>query len=129
MANLTTKEDWNNAGWDGFGPPVLSKFYDHDPHASFDACGDACKAHSECFQYTYHLKKCTFVRSFRMGKTEEPGFSKEYSKNHPNEKESDWDAEDLRYMAGWDPVMIQKWMDERPCEEVLWPKPSTKRIF
>ena len=127
IGNMTTREDWNNGGFDGFSPPVPSRFYDHDPHESFDACGRACKAHEDCFQYTYHLRKCLFVRSIRYGKAEEPGLGKT-SKKVPTKK-LDWSPEDLRYMAGWDTEKIREWMDARPCEQVRWVRPSTKRIF
>ena len=50
-------------------------------------------------------------------------------KSHPKESERDWEAKDLNWMAGWDTDKIAKWMSERPCNEVKWPRPSTKRIF
>ena len=129
MSEQAPREDWDNRGWDNFDPPVPSEFYNHDPHASFDACGEACKAHDGCYQWSYHLRQCKFARSFRLGNAQEPGLGKAREKSHPDERESDWNPEDLRWMAGWDTEKIAKWMSERPCEKVKWPRPSTKRIF
>jgi hypothetical protein len=129
MSDQAPREDWDNAGWDNFDPPIPSKFYNHDPHASFDACGEACKAHDGCFQWSYHLRQCHFMRSFRLGNAQEPGLGKAREKSYPDERDSDWDPEDLKWMAGWDTKKIAKWMSERPCDKVKWPRPSTKRIF
>ena len=129
LGNLTDRENWNNGDRDGFSPPSSSRLYTHDPHDSFDACGIACKAHDNCFQWRYHLRKCQFVRSIRLGKHEEPGLGKARMKEGAEDDTSKWNAEDLRYMAGWDAAKISTWMAQRPCEEVQWVKPSTERIF
>lgn len=44
-------------------------------------------------------------------------------------KDEKWLEEDKRYIAGWDTVKIKKWIEERPCTEVQWVKPSIERIF
>ena len=130
VGDLTIREDWNNGGFDGFDPPVSSPFYSHDPHESFDACGRACKAHDECFQWNYHLRKCHFMRSIRLGEAEQPGYGfKGASQVISNWRMSEWNPVDLRYMSGWDTEKINKWVNERLCEEVQWVKPSTIRIF
>ena len=127
--NLTSNfvlTDWDNAGWDDFNAPTDTHMYSHNPHTSPDACSLACEAHQGCFQWTYHLRKCTFVRSFRLGRQQAPGLSK-----RPSEAEqwTTWDLEDLRFVSGWAAEKIKMWMDERPCEKVRWVRPSTKRIF
>ena len=129
MSNLTTRENWDTIGRTSFDPPIPSKFYSHDPHASFEACGQACKAHEDCKQWTYHLRKCSFSEAIRFGHAAEPGRGKNREKSHPEETNDDWAPEDLSYMSGWDSVKITKWMEERPCDKVKWVKPSVKRIF
>jgi hypothetical protein len=129
MTSRRPREDWDGGGRQNFDPPVPSTFYSHDPHASFDACGEACIAHDECFQWIYHLKTCTFARAFHYGKYAEPGLGKQREKSHPEESEDDWDREDLKWRAGWDTVKIAQWISERPCNEAKWVRPSIKRIF
>lgn len=123
---LETRQDWDNADWDAFGPPIPSRFYSLDPHASIESCAEACKAHAECFQWTYHLRKCTFVRSIRVGRHREPEVGKGKTEE---EKAREWDVEDLRFVAGWAMAKVQEWAEERPCEQVEWVRPSITRIF
>ncbi|KAM3421676.1 hypothetical protein BST61_g2061 [Cercospora zeina] len=113
------REDWDNADWDGFEPPEYQ-----GAHTSMERCQAACTKHHLCMQWTYHLKKCRFVRSFRLGQAKEPHVEDDRKHEH-----GEWEAKDQRYMAGWDTVKIKKWIDERPCTEVQWVKPSTERIF
>lgn len=129
ISSLTTREDWYISDGDSFAPPVPSKYYSHDPHESFDACGTACIAHDQCMQYQYHLRKCEFMRSIRFGVKREPGIYNLQGRVDVTADLSEWEAEDLRFMAGWDGEKIRKWMDERPCEQVKWVRPSIKRIF
>ena len=129
MTSRRTREDWDGGGWENFAPPFPSKFYSYDPHASFDACGEACIAHDDCFQWSYHLKKCTFLRAFHYGKYAEPGLGKKRQKANPEESEDDWEPKDLKWRAGWDTAKIAQWISERPCNEVKWVRPSVKRIF
>ena len=42
---------------------------------------------------------------------------------------SNWNAEELKFMSGWDTAKINGWVRERPCEEVRWVRPSITRIF
>lgn len=126
------RPDWDNAAWDGYPAPSKGPD-DSDPHSSTEACGKSCEHSSSCFQWTYHLQRCTFVRSFRLGTQKEPEGEK--PKKHKvdgvevEEPVKQWSLEDQRFMAGWDVEGIRKWMDERPCEEVEWVKPSVERIF
>ena len=129
LGTFATREDWFNAGWDSFPAPNPSKFYTHDPHESFDACGRACKAQENCFQYQYHLRKCTFVKIIKFGVAAEPRIDPKGKKEESEEELAEWEKEDLRFMAGWDTEKILKWMEERPCEQVKWVRPSVKRIF
>lgn len=122
---MTSLDDWNNAAWDGFHAPVSGPSYSHDPHASVEACSSACGAHSTCFQWTYHHQKCTFVRSIRFGKHQEPSIIEP-----PNEGEPPrLGTVDGRFKAGWATEDIIQWMNDRPCERVQWVRPSTDRIF
>ncbi|TKA24591.1 hypothetical protein B0A50_06351 [Salinomyces thailandicus] len=122
--NLTeteTRADWDNADFDGYPAP-----HETDAHDSFEACGAACKSDDHCFQWTYHLQKCTFVRSFRLGRAKEEGVG--LSKD-PEVLKKNWNKEDQRFMAGWDVEAIRKWMEEHVCERAQWVRPSLKRIF
>lgn len=68
-------------------------------HASFDACGQTCKADPGCLQWTYHLRACTFVSTIRLGRSMEPGFEEWRSEE---QKAAGWTHEEKRHMAGWD---------------------------
>ncbi|PPJ59364.1 hypothetical protein CBER1_05801 [Cercospora berteroae] len=111
------RKDWDNADWDGFEPPKYQA-----AHTSVERCQEACTKHNLCMQWTYHLKRCWFVRSFRLGQAKEP-------RVEDDRKDEKWLEEDKTYVAGWDTVKIKKWIEERPCTEVQWVKPSTERIF
>ncbi|GAB7362503.1 hypothetical protein MBLNU230_g2824t1 [Neophaeotheca triangularis] len=133
ITSVAFREDWDNAAWDGYpapsgGPDGI------DPHSSLEACSRSCDESGNCFQWTYHLKRCTFVRSFRLGTQKEPRGEK--PKTHKDEEGNvveepvkEWSLEDQRYMAGWDVDNIKRWIEKRPCEEVEWVKPSIERIF
>ncbi|KAK5688039.1 hypothetical protein LTS10_000017 [Elasticomyces elasticus] len=110
LTTIPTRDDWNNAGWDGYLAP-------HDTaHGSFQACGEACRASAECFQWTYHLRSCQFVRSFRLGEAKTP----EAKGTIESVQVHDWSNEDKRFMAGWDLDAIRHWMDGkgRDCQTV-----------
>ncbi|KAK4505060.1 hypothetical protein PRZ48_003023 [Zasmidium cellare] len=119
LANMTRKNDWDNAGWDAYPPAEDDP---NEPHSSVEACSLACQEADGCFQWTYHLQRCSFVRSFRLGRAREPHVEEE-------KKDQEWTPEDKRYFAGWKTEHIQRWISERPCNEVQWVKPSIERIF
>ncbi|KAK5676319.1 hypothetical protein LTS10_011131 [Elasticomyces elasticus] len=123
LTTIPTRDDWNNAGWDGYPAPQDSK-----AHVSFQACGEACKATDECFQWTYHLRFCYFVRSFRLGEAKAPEGE---DPRIDGEEMHQWSEEDKRSMAGWDLDGIRRWMDGegRDCQTVQWVRPSVTRIF
>ncbi|SMR52397.1 unnamed protein product [Zymoseptoria tritici ST99CH_1E4] len=117
--NLTAmqrRNNWDNAAWDGSDAPAGA------PHVSADSCESACTSHGGCFQWTYHRRRCTFVRSFRLGDAKEP------TTPEP-ETDGEWTAEDQQFIAGWDTKSIAKWADERPCKEIQWLRPSLSRII
>ncbi|KAK3661259.1 hypothetical protein LTR56_000382 [Elasticomyces elasticus] len=123
LTTVPTRDDWNNAGWDGYPAPQDGK-----AHESFQACGEACKADDGCFQWTYHLRLCHFVRSFRLGEAKEPEGEDPRIRG---EEVHHWSEEDKRFMAGWDLDGIRRWMDGegRDCQTVQWVRPSVTRIF
>ncbi|KAK3709489.1 hypothetical protein LTR37_010862 [Vermiconidia calcicola] len=131
FGNLDAREDWNNMKNDRFPAEVPGDSSTEDPHESFDACGRACKAHHDCWQWNYHIRKCHFVRALRWGLHEEPGLAKFESNEGAEYALEEWNIEDLRFRAGWDTEKITRWMDERPCglDDVRWVTPSNKRIF
>lgn len=128
FAQLQPRDDWNNAELDGFVPPTLDDESSLNPHESFEACGQACEAHQNCLQWTYHLQECTLVRTIRYGKHQDPGFT-DADRRKGWFYTWGWDAKDRGFKAGWASQKIQKWMDARTCEKVMWVKPSTKRIY
>lgn len=111
--------NWDNAEWDSFDPP------ESRAHTSPVTCQDACAAHQGCFQWTHYLGRCHFVRSFRFGRARDPPPLLEEAQQH----DKPWSPDDRRFVSGWISSRIQKWMDERPCNQVQWVKPSTTRIF
>lgn len=113
---MTTRQDWDNGDWDAFPPPPEDK----DAHASIKTCESSCQAHDRCFQWTYHHRTCWFVRSFRLGGSKQPSTNKE------NEE---WNADERKFVAGWDTAKIQKWAEKRNCEVVEWVRPSNDRIL
>lgn len=117
LTSMQIRKDWDNAAWDGYEAPR-----EGSPNSSIEKCESACHAHDGCFQWTYHRRKCTFVRSFRLGDAKVPTVAEEGAPG-------DWTAEDERFVAGWDTEKIRKWADERPCEEIQWVRPSLTRII
>ena len=128
--NLTTitspRASWDNAAWDAYPAPGPDKLYKEDPHKSLTTCNSACEAHPHCFQWRYHLQKCTFVRSFRLGIQREPQLGVGASKE---DKAKTWSPTDLEFTSGWNTKLITAWVESRPCEQVDWVRPSTERIF
>lgn len=122
LANMTDKLDWDNAEWDTFPPAAEDDV--RDPHSSAEACSLACQhtKNADCFQWTYHLHRCKFARSFRLGRAREPQVDKK-------ESSQTWTLEDQRYLAGWNTDRIRQWMSKRPCDQVQWVRPSIERIF
>ncbi|GAB1744447.1 hypothetical protein NU219Hw_g1723t1 [Hortaea werneckii] len=121
--NLTEVEvrvDWDNADWDGYPAPK-----DGDAYNSFEDCGEACKEDKNCFQWNYHLKRCTLVKSIRLGSAKEAAVDSK----KPEVLEKDWSREDQRFMAGWDIARIREWIDHHQCDRPHWVRPSTERIF
>jgi hypothetical protein len=116
LTKMATREDWDNADWDGFPAP------EGDPHDSTQACELACQTHDGCFQWTYHHRRCTFVRSFRLGSAKDPHIDKDHEKE-------DWSLEDQKFIAGWDTNQIQQWAEKRSCDVIEWVRPSLQRIM
>nr|POE71926.1 glycoprotein-n-acetylgalactosamine 3-beta-galactosyltransferase 1 [Quercus suber] len=128
LKSVAARSDWDNSDWDGYS--------DDNPespaHSSFDACGQACKIDEHCFQWTYHAKSCTFVRSFRLGSAKSAAPKSPASDEAADETTiEDVDPEDQRFMAGWDLDAIRRWMsaEGRDCKAVAWVRPSLKRVF
>ncbi|EMC97839.1 glycosyltransferase family 31 protein [Baudoinia panamericana UAMH 10762] len=123
LTKVAVREDWVNSEWGGYPPPS-----DSPAHASFDACGDACKADPNCFQWTYHLRSCVFTPWFRLGQAKAAEVEEW---RPPEEKSMQWSSEDKRFMAGWDVEGIKRWMSGkgRDCKTIQWVRPSVERIF
>ncbi|KAF2722454.1 glycosyltransferase family 31 protein [Polychaeton citri CBS 116435] len=119
-----TRDNWDNAAWDGFRAPADQDGI--DPHSSFDACGHACEKHPDCLQWGYHLRECTFVHSIRLGNPLEPKIDDSRIEEF---KEKSMTEKDKRFMAGYAIEKARRWIAERPCDEVQWVRPSIKRIF
>ncbi|KAK4611755.1 hypothetical protein CLAFUW4_12916 [Fulvia fulva] len=119
MANMTRKLDWDNGEWDSYRPAADDP---SQPNESVDNCERACARAEGCFQWTYHLQRCYFVRSFRLGRAKAPMVE-------DDRKDREWSYEDQRFIAGWDADKIKRWISERPCDEVQWVRPSIERIF
>jgi hypothetical protein len=62
--------DWDNGGWDEYRTDMVN---------NLPACTKACSDDAECFQYRWHLDRCTLMRSIRTGKKREA----EVEKNAP----------------------------------------------
>lgn len=124
FANLTTLTDWDNGSRGSYRAPTPNKstLYSLDPHASFSACQLACEALPDCLQYSYHLRNCKFSNSFHFGERREP-------EKATGANKMKWTDEDRGFQAGWIAKRILAWIDERPCEQVEWVRPSTERIF
>ena len=122
LTQVSHRDDWTNGDFNGYRAPSDSA------HASFDACGQACRADPNCLQWTHHLKDCTFTSTIRLGQAMPPGLESWRSKE---EKAKTWSDEELRYMAGWDLDGIKTWMSApgRDCKTAHWVRPSLKRIF
>ncbi|KAF2168014.1 glycosyltransferase family 31 protein [Zasmidium cellare ATCC 36951] len=121
LTSVPRKDDWDNAGWDAYSPAEDDL---REPHSSAEACSLACREaeDSGCFQWTYHLRRCSFVRSFRLGRARKPHIDDQ-------KKDHDWTQEDQKYFAGWNTEHIKRWISKRPCSEVQWVRPSIERIF
>ncbi|KAF2770276.1 hypothetical protein EJ03DRAFT_270778 [Teratosphaeria nubilosa] len=122
LTELTAREDWVNSDWRGYQASARSA------HASFNACGRACAADPNCFQWTYHLRSCQLSPAFRLGQAKSPGIEMWRS---DEEKASPWTSDELRYFAGWNRDRIRRWVNAkgRDCKQVQWVKPSLTRIF
>lgn len=123
MSEQTTRADWDNADFDGYPAEPDSG------HASIEACAVGCEAHGLCFQWTYHLRRCTFVRSFRLGVAKKASGPVHENGTEIAEEMGKWTTEEKTFRAGWQTEKIKKWVDERPCEKALWVTPSITRIF
>ncbi|KAF2218876.1 hypothetical protein BDZ85DRAFT_172961, partial [Elsinoe ampelina] len=119
FTSLQTKQDWDNGEWDSFEPNADDPY---EPQKTADTCASACQKATDCFQWTYHKKKCIFVRSIRYGRQKDPAAV-------AGDDATRWTDEDRRFIAGWDTRKIKSWMEERPCHQVEWVRPSTSRIF
>ncbi|CRG83362.1 Chondroitin sulfate glucuronyltransferase [Talaromyces islandicus] len=114
-----TRQHWQNADWNGFDEEP-----DSPVHKSLEACAAGCHTHGECFQWTYHSKeswgrepsekKCSFVRSIRLGSPKEP-------ETTPKTR-STW-------TSGWDIASVKKWVNEMECADPEWVQPSVQRIY
>lgn len=122
LTEVARRDDWMNGDFTGYRAPG------DDAHASFDACGKACKADPNCLQWTHRLKDCTFVPTIRLGQHWDPHLEPWRSEE---EKALPWTDEEKRFMAGWDLDGIKKWMSApgRDCKTAHWVRPSLKRIF
>ncbi|KAK5165282.1 uncharacterized protein LTR77_009380 [Saxophila tyrrhenica] len=129
LTNLTIRTDWNTAQHDAPVAEYPSDHYTHDPHESIEACSSACTAAEKCFTWTYHLRQCHLGTRLRAGLHAEPSLKKVGGKTKLTEDDGTWTDEDLRFVAGWNHEKIKKWVDERPCEEVEWVRPSITRMF
>ncbi|ORX95131.1 hypothetical protein BCR34DRAFT_498702 [Clohesyomyces aquaticus] len=116
LGDFSTRDDWDNANWDGFSPSD-----DSPAHSSFKACKTACAADDNCFQFTYHMQHCYMAKSIRLGEKRDPEGDLADLK--------DGKEEDRRFMSGWDTKRIKKWVEDNKCEAPHWVKPSIKRIF
>lgn len=114
LGKLSTKQNWrNNAAGVGYLAPETETH----PHESPESCEAACKADEWCYCWTHHWKECHFVHSIRLGREVEPSVE---------EDEGGVEVE-AAFVAGWDNEKIARWMNERPCAEVEWLKPSWDR--
>lgn len=122
LTEVSVREDWINSDFGGYRAPG------DIAHTSFEACGEACRADSNCLQWTHHLRDCTFVPSIRLGQSREPGIEGWRSEE---EKAMEWGEDQRRYKAGWDLDGIKRWMSApgRDCKTARWVRPSLKRIF
>ncbi|KAK5112102.1 hypothetical protein LTR62_004444 [Meristemomyces frigidus] len=119
FANMTRREDWDNGEWDAYRPAPENAGRSDE---SVSDCSRACENAEGCFQWTYHLRQCYFVRSFRYGRSKQPV-------DEEDRPDREWTFEEQRFTAGWDVEKIVNWMDARPCDNVDWVKPSLERIF
>jgi hypothetical protein len=122
LTKVATRKDWTNSDFRGYRAPGDSA------HASFEACGQACRGDADCLQWGYHLRDCTFVSTIRLGQAMVPGIEHWRSEE---QKAAEWSEDEKRYMAGWDLDGIKRWMSAqgRDCKTARWVTPSLKRIF
>ncbi|KUL90544.1 hypothetical protein ZTR_00053 [Talaromyces verruculosus] len=120
LDQVAQRDDWQNSEWNGFEEAPEAPV-----HETIEACAAGCHAHGECFQWTYWTetswkyksipkKKCTFVRSIRLG-------------THKDREES-WTTTAV-WTSGWDIEKISKWAKDNACGEPEWVEPSLQRIY
>ncbi|RYP20706.1 hypothetical protein DL765_002656 [Monosporascus sp. GIB2] len=107
-------QDWDNCCWGTYHGPNVT---------SFAECGKACSENEECFQYRYHLGKCTFMRFMRYGEARDPQIPSD------SYDDQEWTYEQSRFMSGWVQPRIDAWIEERKCRKAQWVRPSLERIF
>lgn len=112
LGEFETREDWDNADWDGFNEESTN----HTSNQSFESCREYCTSVPHCYQFTWHAHHCWMTKGIRLGHAKDPdGYHEEV---------------DRKYVSGWVTEKIKKWVDENKCEEgAHWVKPSVKRKF
>ena len=65
----------------------------------------------------------------RFGEHRDPELGKVGEDLNQEESKLEWSPEQLRFRAGWVQDKVRRWIDERPCEDVEWVRPSLERIF
>lgn len=70
-----------------------------------------------------------FDKLIRYGEHREPELGKVGKEVSEEDSKVDWSPEQLRFRSGWTQDRVRRWIEERPCEEVEWVKPSLTRIF
>lgn len=108
--SIERRNDWDNGEWDAYEPASDDPWR---PNDSADSCHTACVNAEACFQWTYHLRKCWFVRSFRLGRAREPHLD-------TGKKPGDWTQVDQMYLSGWDTAKIKAFIENEPCDVVQW---------
>lgn len=121
VTSLTRREGWTNAAWDdlGFDAPPGGETVEEVEALTAASCEIACEEDEGCFSWTHHGYTCSLVYSIRIG----------YPRFLEGEDGAVGEERDMSFVAGWMTARIGRWVEEHPCEDVQWVKPSVERVF
>jgi len=98
------REDWDNFSWKVEMGSGLSGGEDENFETeSFEKCGAACEANTNCFQFQYDNERCFIGKAIRLGEGRIIGDNK-------------------RWRSGWNQGRIADWISKQEaCNTVEFP--------
>jgi hypothetical protein len=99
------REDWDNLSWKMEMGSGLSGGEDENFKAeSFEGCGAACEANTDCFQFQYDGERCFIGKAIRLG-------------------EHKFIGDDKRWRSGWHQGRVRDWISQQEaCDTVEFPE-------